>query len=167
MKCRQDRNVLSAYIDGELEPGQTAELKRHLESCSSCRAETQAFSTLKTAIAGLPLPVSPSDLTQSLLDEAARAFPSPWRRMVSGITSPFREPSARYASAAIAAAGLAVLAVAIASRLRTQTVSIDLMLAAHDEYALSRPLAPEEMIYSRLGRQLAQASVRSANTDEF
>jgi predicted anti-sigma-YlaC factor YlaD len=37
-----ERNLIAAYIDGELEPDVTLRLEAHLQSCASCRAELRA-----------------------------------------------------------------------------------------------------------------------------
>jgi anti-sigma factor RsiW len=46
MKCEQARCRLSAFQDGELEPGCARELELHLRDCAACRAELRALDGL-------------------------------------------------------------------------------------------------------------------------
>jgi anti-sigma factor RsiW len=43
MDCRQCRDDLTAYLDGELNPADSAEVRSHLETCTSCADELRSF----------------------------------------------------------------------------------------------------------------------------
>ncbi len=44
MKCDEIREKLNAYLDGEIED--TKEIRRHLDTCSDCRRELEALSSV-------------------------------------------------------------------------------------------------------------------------
>ena len=48
--CSQDRNVLAAYLDGELPADQAKSLDQHLRSCPECAAEVAAQVRLRRAM---------------------------------------------------------------------------------------------------------------------
>ena len=43
MNCRQCTDSLTAYLDGELSPTDSAQVRSHLEICASCAAELSGF----------------------------------------------------------------------------------------------------------------------------
>ena len=43
MDCRQCKEDLTAYLDGELSPGGSEEMRSHLETCPSCTEELRSF----------------------------------------------------------------------------------------------------------------------------
>ena len=47
MTCRDVETRLSQYIDGELEPGERADVSAHLESCAACRALASDFARVR------------------------------------------------------------------------------------------------------------------------
>jgi len=69
--CRFDQELLSAYIDGELNSAQTAEVESHLRDCAACRHELSSLEEVATLVGGLelaPLPHAfPADLRARLL----------------------------------------------------------------------------------------------------
>jgi hypothetical protein len=48
--CPRVRVLLDAFVDGELEPRQRAQVRRHLEACARCRHEVEARRALGTLI---------------------------------------------------------------------------------------------------------------------
>ncbi len=46
MNCDTIRPLLSAYHDGELSPAMLDDVRRHLESCEECSAETERFAAM-------------------------------------------------------------------------------------------------------------------------
>jgi anti-sigma factor RsiW len=50
--CAARFEPLNAYVDGELEPAEELDLRRHLDVCESCRAQVDGLLALKEAVAG-------------------------------------------------------------------------------------------------------------------
>jgi hypothetical protein len=75
-----DEGTLHAYLDGELPPGERAELETHLAGCATCRAnltEERALRERATAVLGSARPVErPAPPLERLQREPRR---SPWR----------------------------------------------------------------------------------------
>ncbi|MDE2312994.1 MAG: zf-HC2 domain-containing protein [Elusimicrobia bacterium] len=150
MTCVECRENLSAYADGALNFPERQAIGGHLEACPSCRAELDFIQSMKAAVAGLPSPRMPADLKAALLAEAKRRT-----RRESFWPSLWTLPAFRYPAAALAACFAALLVVyAVGRRDRGPSISLNAMLVAHEEYALSRPLAPADIIYSRLPEQI-------------
>ena len=150
MTCGQCRENLSAYADGELSPAEKISADAHLAGCAACRAELGFIQSAKAAISGVPSPRMPESLKQTLLGEAGRRA-----RQESPRPSFWSVPAFRYPAAALAATFAALLVVLAVNRENQRpSISLDAMLAAHEEYALSRPLAPADIIYSRLPEQV-------------
>lgn len=57
--------LLSAFLDGELNPVETAQLHGHLSSCGRCVAELEEVQKVRAAIRSLPLIELPVDLAYS------------------------------------------------------------------------------------------------------
>ncbi len=47
MDCRKCQSLLNAYLDGELEGRQFAELERHVERCPDCKAELERMMRMR------------------------------------------------------------------------------------------------------------------------
>lgn len=54
MDCKRDRETLTAYVDGELEGAERAELESHLASCAACSDAVAAERRLGAMFAALP-----------------------------------------------------------------------------------------------------------------
>ncbi|MDH4249484.1 MAG: zf-HC2 domain-containing protein [Deltaproteobacteria bacterium] len=50
--CAKYSVDLSAYFDGELEAGEEATLKAHLEGCSTCRERLDKMNLIRSAMSG-------------------------------------------------------------------------------------------------------------------
>ena len=46
MDCKEIRELLMGYLDGELPEEAAAEVREHLEGCATCRAEERSFRRL-------------------------------------------------------------------------------------------------------------------------
>ena len=55
MTCRDYKDWMMAYVDGELDPDQRRQLEAHLAQCPACRTEMASFNALKTMTDGLAL----------------------------------------------------------------------------------------------------------------
>lgn len=85
MDCREIRDSLDAFIDGELEKNQAAAVEAHLEGCEACHGEFLASSGLSDLLReGL------TDVAHAAADEAAEAgrFESMWANIEAEITAP-------------------------------------------------------------------------------
>src|SRR5262249_14118262 len=85
MQCSETQRFLDAYIDGEFDASDRAEIERHVAGCERCRVEIERQRAWKSALrARLARPVAPYALhrrvREALEDEDV---PEPlWRRMV-------------------------------------------------------------------------------------
>ncbi|MGH7249247.1 MAG: anti-sigma factor family protein, partial [Pseudomonadota bacterium] len=50
MSCDEIRELLSAYIDGELDAARSLEVERHLEGCAACEAVSARLRDLGEAV---------------------------------------------------------------------------------------------------------------------
>jgi anti-sigma factor RsiW len=143
MTC-PDKELLSAFADGELASSEAHGVEDHLKECGRCRSRVKTLRALKAAVsAAAPSPAMPEDLRRVLQGMAARPAASGWKRF-------FHELGAGWAGAATAAAFslAAVLAVVWVVRQRPpdrqEELPLEMLLAAHNQYARTMPLAPEE-----------------------
>ena len=74
MNCSDYRDSLSAYADGVLEPGQSAALEVHLQTCADCRQELTALKEMVLALRTMAPPRVP-DLLPAIHE---RLQPTPW-----------------------------------------------------------------------------------------
>ncbi len=56
MNCNESHDVMSAYLDNELDHTSMMRMQEHLSTCSECRAELEAFQRIGSLIAGAELP---------------------------------------------------------------------------------------------------------------
>src|SRR5262245_23832772 len=50
-ECNTSLELLNAYVDGESVPPEELELRRHLDSCETCRRQVETLLALKAAVA--------------------------------------------------------------------------------------------------------------------
>ena len=100
MNCRHTLNSLSAYVDRELSGDQMIALRSHIERCPECKAEYESLTSLKTALAALPMHEPPKGLDQDVIRMVRRLEPAQARMRLSWTL---------LAAASVAAAALAVL----------------------------------------------------------
>jgi anti-sigma-K factor RskA len=117
------REELSAYLLGALDPGEAAELERHLAGCEDCRTE---LAWLRPAAQSLPESVerqeAPSQLRARIMAEVhaeaersqpgrgERSFGDFWRR-IARLPPPSLRPALGFAAIALIAAGIAAYAI--------------------------------------------------------
>jgi anti-sigma factor RsiW len=73
MNCSKVRNLLSAYVDEELDPREMLAVRTHLENCRACCAECDEIRSMREVLHRLPAkPVPPELLSRirSRLEEA-------------------------------------------------------------------------------------------------
>ncbi|HAH05866.1 MAG TPA: hypothetical protein DCM05_04940 [Elusimicrobia bacterium] len=139
MNC-PDRDLLSAYVDGELSPSEARELEGHLGACGRCRSKVKTFRALKAAVsAAAPAPAMPDDLKRTLRGMAARRGEPAWKRSLSELAFGWKSPAA--AAAFSLAAVLAVVWAVRRPAPEREELPVEMLLAAHSEYAKTLPLA--------------------------
>ena len=72
IECKRDRELLVAYVDGELDASARAELESHLESCAACRELVGAQRRLGEMFAALPEVTPPGDFEARFWARIAR-----------------------------------------------------------------------------------------------
>lgn len=100
MTCAQTREILSAYVDGELPPDLAMETAEHLSACAECGRDYEAMlATVRTAREGLARHHAPDVLRAriraSLREEqpsavkrvpvARRTWHVPWRTLAAAV----------------------------------------------------------------------------------
>ncbi|MFL6354054.1 MAG: anti-sigma factor family protein, partial [Bryobacteraceae bacterium] len=50
MSCQESRQLIEAYVDGELDLVQSLEIERHVVSCAGCRAHCEKVKELRSAL---------------------------------------------------------------------------------------------------------------------
>ena len=68
MKCDRAHGLLSAALDGELEPAETEALDRHLAACPACAAERDRLAAVRTAFRALTPAPPPRDLARAVME---------------------------------------------------------------------------------------------------
>ncbi|MFZ5449644.1 MAG: zf-HC2 domain-containing protein [Thermodesulfobacteriota bacterium] len=67
MECQEMRELMSAWLDGELDKAMEAALSAHLNECEACRQEWQKLRALESALGRLAAPAPPG-LTEKVLE---------------------------------------------------------------------------------------------------
>lgn len=67
MSCLRTRQMLDAWLDGELDAGTSAGLAQHTESCLDCSAARHGRERLRAALRGLPHFTVPALLRESIV----------------------------------------------------------------------------------------------------
>jgi mycothiol system anti-sigma-R factor len=76
MSCEVERNVIHAYLDGELDALRAAEFERHLEKCAECVRELEAQETLKSSLQRAELyEKAPTSLRRAVVERVRPATP--------------------------------------------------------------------------------------------
>jgi anti-sigma factor RsiW len=77
MTCEKVHSRLAGYLDDAVatatRPGERNELRKHLESCASCRAELQRYRKMSVLLSRMPRAVPPVDLAIRIKVAAAQA----------------------------------------------------------------------------------------------
>ena len=143
-----DKELLSAYLDGETNRSQSDAVRLHLEGCAGCRTSLAAMKSSKKSLASLAVPSIPPELAAAL-SGMARSVQTPYAAA---------PPSAR--GKILSAALAACLALVFWARhegffVVRLDIPADLLIAAHNQYALTVPLAPAEKIMAEMPVRLA------------
>jgi len=76
MNCRQFKQSVHRYVDGELDEARK-QYDQHLEECASCRAEVEQLNALARELAAFEPVEPPRGLVAGILVQAGRARPDP------------------------------------------------------------------------------------------
>jgi anti-sigma factor RsiW len=114
MKCADLRRYLGLYLDSELSPETTADLLRHVETCSACAATLHAEQNLEQRIRASLRKPQPGD------DEA-------WQGAVAGLPRSGR----RWRPVAAGAAVIAIAATVLVWNARHRELDLAAELARH------------------------------------
>jgi len=82
MDCKNIREILDLYIDGELSPEATVQADRHLAECSACRSTVAGLKRLRQAV---KVAVGQYQPTSQLVDRVRQSTISRWTRARSWI----------------------------------------------------------------------------------
>jgi len=106
MNCRHCRMLVQRYHDGELGPAEKAEFESHLRTCGECRALSDRFAEVFSALGAMPLAEPPGSFDAAVMSrvDTARYRPSVASRLAAGARAGWDAlPSPIRAAAAIAA----------------------------------------------------------------
>lgn len=69
MRCRKVRSFLSTYCKGETSAEVSAEIKNHLDDCSSCRREENVYRSMNKLVADIPRIRTSDDFSSRLFEK--------------------------------------------------------------------------------------------------
>jgi len=73
MTCKSALSLIEAYIDGELDAAQAAEVRRHLDECLDCAVAHQRLTRLSADLRTLaPRYIAPEDLRNRIMQSVGR-----------------------------------------------------------------------------------------------
>ena len=107
MDCERTKELLNAYLDGELPPDRRAQVAEHLRGCAACAAALAELEDLNRAIGTLPGAVVPEDFARRVR-EAAESARVLHLDVASHRVRLFGDALTRIAAVVMAVAGLAV-----------------------------------------------------------
>jgi len=81
MDCKNFREILDLYIDGELSPEATVQAEAHLAECHACRRAAGRLRELRQAVKAA---VSQYQPESQLIDRVRKSTVSPWHRRPAG-----------------------------------------------------------------------------------
>ncbi len=149
---------LSAYIDGELSPGEMDGVRLHLTTCASCEAELEDLRATKHLLGRLVQPDLPQGFAADLWRRIEREVPGRWTWWPAWVPRP---------AMVMAAVALALILVAVPlvqnhrDRLRAAEVGPDLFMRAATQAAADDPF----MDRAYLGLVTTDANLRLAGED--
>jgi len=126
---------LSAYLDGELDPGEARVVEAHLAACAICRDELAGLRRVKGVLGRLPDLEPPEAVWQGLRRRlAAEQRPAAMGTVLDAVRAVFRRPVIAAATAMLVIVLVAVpLVKGRIDRLQAADIGVDLYVR---EYAL-------------------------------
>ena len=133
-------HLLSPYLDGELLPKEAIAVQEHLLECAACREAYDRLRATKALLGGLPVAEPPAEFWTFVRAPRGAGFPLTTRL-------PLRWPGLGRRVAWAAAAGIVVLALALApmikgnlDRLHAAEIGVDLYVREHAIQMSTQPL---------------------------
>lgn len=131
MTCAANRELLSAYVDGELPPDRAAAIAGHLTTCADCAREYEAtLRTVRTLREGLVRYRAPDvlrarihgALREDQVDDAPaarRSWRVPWRSLAAGVAIAAASSTLTVFATSRGASGRAIPEEVLASHVRS------------------------------------------------
>lgn len=86
--CNEYNQLLSAYLDGDLNPSERTDLLQHLAGCASCRRQMEEYRNIGTRLRGLPPVIVPEALTAAVYLHTVDAPPRRLRHVTNRMAYP-------------------------------------------------------------------------------
>ena len=161
-KCGETRELMSAYIDNELDPVARKKFRKHLESCFSCRTELDELINAVNLCKSLPDEELPEDFKGKLHDALVACAASSVPKRVATI---FRSRYARIGYSVAAALLVIVIAKGMwnASSIMPSRASTQSDAARYDAKAETKPAeAPETRVEEKPDANLKAQTPQAA-----
>ena len=132
MNCHRARQLISPFLDHQLTGRQMLDLQSHFSACTSCEAEVQSLTQLKSLLRGLHSQQPARGLSDTILARASAAETNsfPWQEALLPLSRPQR---GRRLTTALAFSCLTVFAFAapFAPAVRDVSESAGMLGVAH------------------------------------
>jgi hypothetical protein len=80
MNCKNAQRRLPGYLDGAIHLGEHARVRKHLESCETCRQQLERYRRLAICLANMKPAEAPADLALHIRVRASQMQPA-WSRL--------------------------------------------------------------------------------------
>ncbi len=87
MRCKQYRNRLDDYLDGDMAPGLRTAFEAHAEECEKCRAATTSAREIQKALRQIPVPPMQPGFASQAIDRAIKQRNHHRHGFVAGFSS--------------------------------------------------------------------------------
>ncbi len=109
MECDKAKELLSAYLDGEVTEKERHLVEEHLDSCKSCRQELEELRRIVGLVASLPKEAAPEGFAQ----RTVASLPAPGTGAPERLRKFLLRPRWAFASGALATAALILIAMSL------------------------------------------------------
>jgi len=79
MRCETVKELLEAYIEGELDESKQKAVEAHISSCESCKQELALTRSIPRLVSSLPTPPVPEDIIPNTLKQIREAPTARWQ----------------------------------------------------------------------------------------
>ena len=149
MNAHTQRELLSAFMDGELNPAETAGVKAHVESCADCKSELHELHALKSSLQSLPAREMPAELRVEIRQEAETKLVPAWKKWA--LAPRIFIPATGFALALLSA-GLWIWQ---NSPNGDDAIPVESLIAAHHRYLEEGSLPPADLSSGAFSARLA------------